>query len=136
VLKIPARYVSGLVHPDAERFRGYTQTHAWAELLFPSTGWIGVDPTNKCVVGPNFVKVAVGRDYRDVPPNKGIYRGKASETIDVQVHTEPLAIVPAELAAERFRSLQVPSHKDRQINPRDIKHSQQQEQQQQEQQQQ
>src|SRR5207253_101678 len=39
-MKIPARYVSGLVHPDAERFRGYTQTHAWCELLFPTAGWI------------------------------------------------------------------------------------------------
>ena len=130
-LKIPARYVSGLVHPDAERFRGYTQTHAWVEMLFPSAGWIGVDPTNKCIVGPNFVKVAVGRDYRDVPPNKGIYRGKATETIDVRVHTEPLSQVPPELAAEKYRSLQIPSHRERQISPRDMTVSQQQEQQQQ-----
>ncbi len=130
-LKIPVRYVSGLVHPDAERFRGYTQTHAWAELLFPSFGWIGFDPTNKCTVGSNFVKVGVGRDYRDVPPNKGVYRGKASESIDVQVHSDELTSVPPELAAERYRSLLVPSHKDRQINPRDMSHSQQQEQQQQ-----
>jgi transglutaminase-like putative cysteine protease len=130
-LKIPTRYVSGLVHPDKERFRGYTQTHAWAEMLFPSFGWIGFDPTNKCIVGSNFVKVAVGRDYRDVPPNKGVYRGKASDSIDVQVQSDELASVPAELAAERYRSLQVPSHKARQINPRDMSHSQQQEQQQQ-----
>ena len=131
-LKIPARYISGLVHPDAEKFRGYTQTHAWVELYFPSAGWIAIDPTNKCTVGPNFVKVAVGRDYRDVPPNKGIYRGKATETIDVQVHSVELTIVPPELAAERYRAIQVPSHKDRQINPRDMVVSQQQEQQQQE----
>src|SRR3954469_292794 len=130
-LKIPARYVSGLVHPDAERFRGYTQTHAWVELLFPSIGWIGIDPTNKCIVGPNFVKVAIGRDYRDVPPNRGVYRGKATESIDVQVISTELTRVPPELAAERYRSLLVPSHKDRQINPRDMAVSQQQEQQQQ-----
>jgi transglutaminase-like putative cysteine protease len=130
-MKIPARYVSGLVHPDAERFRGYTQTHAWVEMLFPSTGWIGVDPTNKCIVGENFVKVATGRDYRDVPPNKGIYRGKATETIDVQVHTEKLAQVPPELAAEKYRSLQIPSHREKQLSPRDMTISQQQEQQQQ-----
>ena len=131
-LKIPARYVSGLVHPDAEKFRGYTQTHAWVELLFPSAGWIGIDPTNKCIVGSNFAKVAVGRDYRDVPPNRGVYRGKATESIDVQVRSEELPWVPPELAAERYRSLQVPSHKGRQINPRDMAVSQQQEQQQQE----
>jgi len=111
-MKIPARYVSGLVHPDAQRFRGYTQTHAWCELLFPSAGWIGFDPTNQCIVGPNFVKVAVGRDYRDVAPNRGVYRGKAEETIDVEVHTEVLKSIPPELAAERFQQLSVPVFAD------------------------
>lgn len=130
-LKIPARYVSGLVHPDGEKFRGYTQTHAWVELLFPSTGWIGIDPTNKCTVGQNFVKVALGRDYRDVPPNKGVYRGKATEGIDVQVITQELPNVPPELAAEKYRSIQVPSHKDRQLTPRELAQRHQQEQQQQ-----
>lgn len=105
---VPARYVSGLLHPDAEKFRGYTQTHAWCELLFPSAGWIGLDPANNCVVGPNFVKVAVGRDFRDVPPNKGVYRGSAVETIDVRVHSEELSGVPSSLAAERFAALPVP----------------------------
>jgi transglutaminase-like putative cysteine protease len=106
-LGIPARYVSGLVHPDAERFRGFTQTHAWCELLFPSAGWVGFDPTNNCIVGPNFVKVALGRDYRDVPPNRGVYRGKASETIDVSVHSEELTNIPSELAAERVQPLNI-----------------------------
>ena len=69
--------------PTPSRFRGFTQTHAWCELLFPSYGWVGFDPANNCPVGENFVKVAVGRDYRDVPPNKGVYRGKAKETIEV-----------------------------------------------------
>jgi transglutaminase-like putative cysteine protease len=106
-LGIPARYVSGLVHPDAQRFRGYSQTHAWCELLFPSAGWVGFDPTNRCIVGGNFVKVAFGRDYRDVPPNKGVYRGNAEETIIVEVSSDVLPAIPAELAAERVRSLQV-----------------------------
>jgi transglutaminase-like putative cysteine protease len=105
VLKIPARYVSGLVHPDALRYRGFTQTHAWCELLFPSAGWIGFDPTNRCVVGGNFVKVAVGRDYRDVPPNRGQYTGNAKETIDVTVHSEELAGIPPALAAESVQSI-------------------------------
>ncbi len=107
---IPARYVSGLLHPQAERFRGYTQTHAWCELLFPSAGWIGFDPANNCVVGTNFVKVAVGRHFGDVPPNKGVYRGNANETIEVRVQSEELPSVPAELAAERIQSLPVPIH--------------------------
>src|SRR3954465_1553069 len=99
-LRIPARYVSGLVHPDADRFRGAFQTHAWCELLFPSAGWVGFDPTNMCIVAGNFIKVAYGRDYRDVPPNKGVYRAKADELIDVQVSSDVPPAIPAELAAE------------------------------------
>jgi transglutaminase-like putative cysteine protease len=106
-MKIPARYVSGLVHPDLERYKGASQTHAWCELLFPSTGWVGFDPTNHCTVTQNFVKVAVGRDYRDVPPNKGVYRGKASETIAVSVESRELEEIPQALAAERLESLPV-----------------------------
>jgi transglutaminase-like putative cysteine protease len=111
-LGIPARYVSGMIHPEAERFRGFTQTHAWCELLFPSAGWVGFDPTNNCAVGPHFVKVAVGRDYRDVPPNKGRWQaaGNVTETIEVQVKTEPLSAMPSELAAERVQSISIPTY--------------------------
>jgi transglutaminase-like putative cysteine protease len=104
---IPARYVSGLVHPDQQRYRGFTQTHAWCELFFPSLGWVGFDPTNHCTVSQNFVKVAVGRDYRDVPPNKGVYRGKAGETISVSVASEELEEIPDALAAEQLESIPV-----------------------------
>jgi transglutaminase-like putative cysteine protease len=130
-MKIPARYVSGLVHPDAQRFRGYTQTHAWCELLFPSAGWIGFDPTNQCIVGANFVKVALGRDYRDVPPNKGVYRGSAKESIDVAVKTEELKSIPPELAAERFQQISVPVFTDASAEHRSLSLAHQQEQQQQ-----
>ncbi len=108
-LKIPARYVSGFLHPDAERYRGYTQTHAWCELLFPSAGWVGFDVTNHCVVGGNFVKVAFGRDFRDVPPNRGVYRGAAKEAIEVAVRSEALSSIPSELAAERLNALDIPT---------------------------
>jgi len=108
-INIPARYVSGFLHPVGERFKGFTQTHAWCELFFPSQGWLGFDPANKCAVADNFVAVAVGRDYFDVPPNKGIYRGTAQEKIDVQVHTDELAAIPAGLAAERMQSISIPT---------------------------
>lgn len=108
-LKIPARYVSGLLHPQAERFRGYTQTHAWCELYFPSTGWVGFDPANRCSIGENFVKVALGRDFRDVTPNKGIYRGNAQEAIIATVKSETLKSVPPELATDRTQQLNVPT---------------------------
>ena len=134
-LKIPARYVSGFIHPDADRFRGFTQTHAWCELLFPSAGWIGFDPTNRCVIGGNFVKVGVGRDYRDVAPNRGQYTGNAKETIDVLVTSEELPQIPPELAAERVQSLEVPIFPagytgHRELVNQQIEHHQQQQQQQ------
>jgi transglutaminase-like putative cysteine protease len=111
-LGIPARYVSGLIHPGNEAFRGFTQTHAWCELLFPSAGWVGFDPTNNCIVGSNFVKVAVGRDYRDVPPNKGRWQGAGpvKESIDVTVSSQELEFMPPELAAEKVLSLGVPTY--------------------------
>ena len=149
-LGIPARYASGLLHPVAPGgqpggngraspadgaeggFRGFTQTHAWCELLFPSTGWIGFDPANHCTVGDNFVKVAVGRHFFDVPPNKGVYRGKARESIDVAVHSEELTEIPPELAAERVQSLAVPTYPEGIASHRDLANQQQEHQQQQE----
>lgn len=136
-LNIPARYVSGLLHPDAaDRLQGFSQTHAWCELLFPSTGWVGFDPANNCAIGEHFVKVAVGRDYRDVPPNRGVYRGKARETIDVQVHSEELKTVPPELAAERYQSLDIPAYPAGSVGHREMVNQQQEVQQQEQQQQQ
>jgi transglutaminase-like putative cysteine protease len=129
-LNIPARYVSGLIHPDAERYKGFTQTHAWCELLFPSEGWVGFDPANNTPVGENFVRVAYGRDYRDVPPNRGTYRGKAAETIDVQVHSEALETVPPELAAERYQSLDIPAYPEGSAGHREMVNQQQEVQQQ------
>jgi hypothetical protein len=77
------------------------------------------------------VKVGLGRDYRDVPPNKGVYRGNAEESIDVQVQTVELASVPSELAAERFQQLAVPVFPDATGEHRSMTLSHQQEQQQQ-----
>jgi transglutaminase-like putative cysteine protease len=133
-LSIPARYVSGFVHPDAQRYRGYTQTHAWCELLFPSAGWISFDPTNRCVAGGNFVKVAIGRDYHDVPPNRGQYTGKAKETINVSIKSEELPFIPPELAAERLYSLDVPTTRMPQTTLVDLVNQQVEHQQQQQQQ--
>jgi transglutaminase-like putative cysteine protease len=107
---IPARYVSGFIHTGDKKLRGDTQTHAWCELFFPSDGWVGFDPANRTVITGSFVKVAAGRDFRDVPPNRGVYRGKATETIEVAVKSEELKSIPSELAAERLQSLDVPTY--------------------------
>jgi transglutaminase-like putative cysteine protease len=114
-LGVPTRYVSGIVHEDlGYQFLGASQTHAWAEVLFPSMrssdgagGWVGLDPTNGVRAGPTFVKVANGRHFNDVPPNRGVYMGSANETISVDVQTRTLPSVPPELQAERFRSINV-----------------------------
>lgn len=108
-LGVPARYVSGLVHPDSGQYVGAAETHAWCELHFPSAGWIGFDPANHRLVGENYVKVAYGRDYQDAAPNKGRYVGKVEEKIEVAVNSEILSAVPPELAAERIQSLAVPT---------------------------
>jgi transglutaminase-like putative cysteine protease len=87
---VPARYVSGYIHrPNKE-----SQSHAWCEAWLPDLGWVGVDPTNDCVVGESFVKVAVGRDFTDTPPNRGVYRGRAGQEISVRVETRQLDALP------------------------------------------
>lgn len=130
-LGIPSRYVSGFVHRDGEATRGYAQTHAWCEMLFPSMGWVAFDPTNNCLIGKNFVKVAAGRDFRDVPPNRGVYRGSADENIEVAVHIEELRAIPPAMVAERFHSIDLEVYAQRRLADAQVI-AQQQEQQQQE----
>jgi len=83
---LPARYVSGYFHPEAdatigEEARG--ESHAWVEMW---TGrWWAYDPTNDCPVGERHVAVGRGRDYGDVPPVKGIYAGNAENALRVTV---------------------------------------------------
>ena len=96
-MRIPARYVSGYIHHQVgdDIFVGATgASHAWGEGWIPGRGWCGFDPTNPVHVGDHHVKLAVGRDYRDVPPTKGIFDGPASETISVNVETRRLDRLP------------------------------------------
>jgi transglutaminase-like putative cysteine protease len=102
--EVPARYVSGYIH----RANKESQTHAWCEVWFPDAGWVGVDPTNDCVADDHFVKVAVGRDFTDVPPNRGIYQGRGDESIFVRVETRELDRLPALSWQEQLPPLNVP----------------------------
>jgi transglutaminase-like putative cysteine protease len=87
-LATPARYVSGYVYTNqGDLTRGAGASHAWCECYQPGKGWVGYDPTNNCLVDHLYVKLATGRDYRDVPPTKGTFRGAATESIEVTVHT-------------------------------------------------
>ncbi len=85
-LKIPARYVSGyLYNGPADQLKGAQASHAWVEVYLPGSGWRGLDPTNDRLADGHYVKVAVGRDYADVPPVKGTYRGTGKRKLDVEV---------------------------------------------------
>jgi transglutaminase-like putative cysteine protease len=85
-LKIPARYISGyLYNGPAENLKGAQASHAWVEVYIPGPGWIGLDPTNNRAADGHYVKVANGRDYTDVPPVKGTYRGTGARKLTVDV---------------------------------------------------
>ena len=89
---LPARYVSGYLHPDTRARPGSTavgQSHAWVEYWAGS--WVAVDPTSGAPVGERHVVVARGRDYADVLPLKGIYHGPPESAMDVTVEVTRLA---------------------------------------------
>ncbi len=98
-LGVPCRYISGYIcgwadpqtpAPDAPQ-----ATHAWIEALLPvgpqhTLQWVGFDPTHNEVIAERHIRIAVGRDYRDVPPTRGVYRGDSASTLEVEVNVEPL----------------------------------------------
>lgn len=84
-LGIPARYVSGYICPKKNGMRGEGATHAWVEAYIPFYGWLGLDPTNNCLVNETHVRLAVGKNFSDCSPVKGTYRGTSEHTLDVTV---------------------------------------------------
>jgi transglutaminase-like putative cysteine protease len=86
---LPARYVSGyLVTRRSRSAEGSPASHAWAEVLIPGYGWCAFDPTNNLLANDYYIKLAVGRDYRDVPPTRGVYNGSGIRSrLQVRVHT-------------------------------------------------
>ena len=86
-LGIPTRYVSGYLFHDVNSHDRSADgaTHAWAEALLPDLGWIGFDPTNNLFAGARHIRVAVGRDYADVPPTRGVYKGVTAVRTELAV---------------------------------------------------
>lgn len=87
---IPARYVSGYIEsnqPDKpdKALIGAAASHAWIEAALPGDVWVGFDPTNNQMAGERHVKVAVGRDYEDVAPVKGTFKGADDQKLQVMV---------------------------------------------------
>jgi transglutaminase-like putative cysteine protease len=89
---LPARYVSGYLHPKRDAAVGETVTgesHAWVEWW--DGGWNGFDPTNSIDIGNRHVTIGRGRDYGDVPPFKGLFSGAKSGGHTVRVEVTRLA---------------------------------------------
>ncbi|UUZ87206.1 transglutaminase family protein [Paenibacillus sp. P26] len=90
---LPARYVSGY-HFVGDLQGGSADfeqaSHAWVEVHIPGTGWLGFDPTNNAEVGWRYVKLGHGRDYKDIVPVKGVYRGAGGQTLEVAVDVRRL----------------------------------------------
>lgn len=82
---IPSRYVSGYICPNKSGMRGEGATHAWVEAYMPGFGWVGLDPTNNCVVSSAHLRLAVGKNFSDCSPVKGTYRGTSNHTLEVTV---------------------------------------------------
>jgi transglutaminase-like putative cysteine protease len=104
-LNIPCRYVSGYLHRRVEDHDRSAEdaTHAWVEALLPRLGWVGFDPTNHLIAADRHVRTAIGRDYADVPPTKGIFRGKTASELSVAVR-----VTASDVALEVDQGLPVP----------------------------
>jgi transglutaminase-like putative cysteine protease len=96
-VRIPCRYVSGYVHPrEGSPAHGRDgATHAWVEALVPGHGWLGFDPTSNLIAGARHIRTALGRDYADVPPTRGIFKGAAASELTVSVRVAPSDAPPA-----------------------------------------
>jgi transglutaminase-like putative cysteine protease len=88
-LGIPCRYVSGYLaagtETDSHDRSIANATHAWIEARLPELGWVGFDPTNDTLAQERHIAVAVGRDYGDVPPTRGVFKGGTGSELRVAV---------------------------------------------------
>lgn len=99
-LQMPCRYVSGyLYHRRADRSSA-SATHAWLEVMLPDLGWVGFDPTNNILAGERHIQVALGRDYHDVPPTRGVFKGLAQSELSVAVRIRRAEDPPEEESDE------------------------------------
>ena len=104
-LRIPCRYVSGYLHRRTQDHNRSADdaTHAWIEAFLPPLGWVGFDPTNRLLAGERHIRTAIGRDYADVPPTKGIFRGRTASELSVAVR-----VTTSQTAPEMDQGLPMP----------------------------
>lgn len=104
-MKIPARYVSGYINQPGE-----LATHAWCQIWGGAEmGWVDIDPTRGHFVDAHHVVIAVGRDFSDIAPNRGCWKGNGEESIAVSVKVETVDRMPTNWTEHPNVSRQVPS---------------------------
>ena len=81
---IPARYVSGYFY-NGRTGDENEASHAWTEIFIPHYGWKAWDPTHDRVADTRYIKLAIGRDYGDIKPVSGTFRGRGSQHMEVEV---------------------------------------------------
>ena len=107
---IPARYVNGYLFQEGRDEAA--ESHAWFELWDPTHGWLAYDPTHHVDAKQNHVVVAYGRSYDDVPPNRGIYAGNASESLETEVFIRSLEARAHRAPMMRSDALDLPLYPD------------------------
>jgi transglutaminase-like putative cysteine protease len=124
-LGVPARYVSGyLFHQGNGGGRSTPDaTHAWVEVLLPGLGWVGLDPTNNMLGDGRHIRVAIGREYSDVTPTRGVFKGSAESKLHVEVKVAQLLTSPPS------EELEAPVANPWQVEQTDMRQTQQQQQQ-------
>ena len=130
---VPARYVSGYLYTDRSHHdrSDPDATHAWVEVYLPSLRWVGFDPTNNTIAGERHVVAAVGRDYADVPPSRGVFKGDADSELAVAVQVRQARSAASEPEFMRLsRSAGAPGGPRRATGGFDLQLQQQQQQQQ------
>ncbi|MEA3640213.1 MAG: transglutaminase family protein [Lamprobacter sp.] len=99
-LGLAARYVSGYLEtlppPDQPKLRGADASHAWLAIYCPeaqeSGGWVDLDPTNDCSISDQYITTAIGRDYQDVTPVRGVFYGGGEHSLAVSVDVDRIAL--------------------------------------------
>jgi transglutaminase-like putative cysteine protease len=95
---LPARYVSGYVHPgDAP----HAASHAWADVFLADQGWVSIDVTHRAFASDHLCRLAVGRDYASAGPVRGVRVGGGEESMDVRVNIRPFPFTAAEHQGEQ-----------------------------------
>ena len=81
---IPARYVSGYFYNEQREVGAVEASHAWVEVFLPGFGWKGYDPTHRRESDTRYIRLAAGRDYADIRPVSGTFRGKGTRELLVE----------------------------------------------------